>query len=218
MRLCGPLDAPRLATSLRRLVARHEVLRTSFVSVDGTPVQCIAPSVALPLPLIDLSGLPPGQRSTEAQRLLESEAQGGFDLAAGPLLRTTLLRLTATEHWLLLTIHHIIADGWSLTVLVSDLLAFYEAPATDPLPALPIQYADYTLWQHQWRQSPAYAAALAYWTAPPRRGPGAAGAPHRPSAPSGALHGGGHRGADHRSAADVSPTRTGPRGMARRSS
>src|SRR5439155_18222582 len=120
-----------------------------------------------PLPVIDLRALQEREREAETARLAGAEAAAPFDLAAGPLIRATLLRLTTAEHVLLLTLHHIIADGWSLGVFVRELAALYGAfvgGQPSPLPELPIQYADYAVWQREWLQGARRDALVAYWT------------------------------------------------------
>jgi amino acid adenylation domain-containing protein len=155
IRLSGQIDLAALRQSFAAVVARHESLRTTFTTIDGRPVQVIAPALALPLPLVDLQPLPAPEREDTAARLAAREARRPFDLARGPLLRTTLVRLAPAEHVLLLTMHHIISDGWSIGVFMHDLSALYNARATHTspaLPALPIQYADYAAWQRAWLQ------------------------------------------------------------------
>jgi amino acid adenylation domain-containing protein len=145
---------------------RHEVLRTTFVAVDGQPMQVIAPSLKIPLPVVDLSSLSEDQLEAEALHLANEVAQSPFDLAKGPLLRTTLLKLADDEYTLLLTIHHIISDGWSLSVLYEELAALYgdfSRGQSSTLPALPIQYADFAIWQKEQLQGEALAEQLAYW-------------------------------------------------------
>jgi Condensation domain/Phosphopantetheine attachment site len=166
VRLRGPLQLAALHTSLHALRQRHAVLRTSFPLHDDQPVQQIGAARALPLPLIDLHGLAAPQQDAALVQVLDAEARVAFDLARGPLLRTTLVRLDATTHALLLSLHHIIADGWSLGILVRELATLYAAeidgrPAT--LPDLPIQYADYAIWQRDWLQAEVLDAQLAYW-------------------------------------------------------
>jgi amino acid adenylation domain-containing protein len=166
LRLSGRLDLAAVHRSLAALVARHEALRTTFAAGDGAPVQRIAPSLHLALPLLDLHRCPPDRRSALVQQLAVAEAQRPFDLARGPLIRAQLLRLAPTEHALLLTVHHIVSDGWSVGVLIRELTTLYagsvrgQAPA---LPALPLQYADFALWQRAWLQGPVLEAQLAYW-------------------------------------------------------
>ncbi|MCG8351746.1 MAG: amino acid adenylation domain-containing protein [Chloroflexales bacterium] len=153
VRLTGQLDLPSFERSLNEIVRRHETLRTTFATMEGRPVQVIAPPYALDLPLVDLSVLPDDQREAQALRLATEEARRPFDLARGPLLRTQLLRLTEQEHIVLLTMHHIISDGWSMGVLIGEVAAIYAAFARgypSPLPELPIQYADFADWQRGW--------------------------------------------------------------------
>jgi amino acid adenylation domain-containing protein len=166
VRFIGSLDAMMLRRSLQEITRRHEALRTTFISVDGQPVQVVQQSVSLPLPVVDLRGMPPAERDIELQTRAVAEAQRPFDLSQGPLLRTTLLRLGDAEHVLLLTLHHIIADGWSMGVFAREVAVLYEAFATDrpsPLPRLPIQYVDYAVWQRDWLQGAVLETQLAYW-------------------------------------------------------
>ncbi|QSQ23764.1 non-ribosomal peptide synthase/polyketide synthase [Pyxidicoccus parkwayensis] len=166
VRLQGPLDTPALQRSFDELVRRHEPLRTTFPSEAGQPVQVIAPATARPLPVVDLTHLSPEQREAEALRLAREDAQSGFDLSTGPLLRTTLLRLSETEHVLLLCMHHTVSDGWSLGVLVRELAALYGAfrqGQASPLPELPLRYADYALWQREWLRGDVLNTQLDYW-------------------------------------------------------
>ncbi len=166
-RLRGRLDVRSLAASLNTIVQRHEVLRTSFpAGPDGQPFQAIAPSLELPLNLIDLSALPEQKREEECLHYARKEEQQLFDLAHGPLLRFTLLQIDEQEHVLLFTMHHIISDGWSLSVLVRELSELYESHlrAVPPqLSPLPIQYADYALWQREWLDGEVLDRQIAYW-------------------------------------------------------
>lgn len=149
-RLVGPLNQSALEQGLNELIRRHEALRTTFTAVEGRPVQIIVPFSTLSLPVVDLLDLPESTRWNEAQRLVEQERQQPFDLAQGPLLRATLLQLQPEEHVFLLCVHHIVTDGWSMGILRRELSALYNAFSRDahsPLPELPIQYADYALWQ-----------------------------------------------------------------------
>lgn len=167
LHLRGDLNAATLEQSLNQIIRRHEALRTTFATVSGRVVQVIAPHLSVPLEIVDLCPLPEDAREGEAQRRVDDASLLPFDLTQGPLLRTTLLRLSAREHVLLLMMHHIICDGWSLGVLTHELILLYDAFCTgkpSPLPALPIQYADFTHWQGQWHHSEARAAQLAYWT------------------------------------------------------
>ena len=123
IRLSGRLDVGALERALNEIVRRHEALRTTFAVEDGQPVQVIAPLLRLPLPVTDLSSLPVSEREAEAQRLAAEEAQRPFDLEHGPLLRAQLLRLSEREHIALLTVHHIVSDGWSMGVLAAGAVA-----------------------------------------------------------------------------------------------
>ncbi|AKJ02445.1 amino acid adenylation domain-containing protein [Archangium gephyra] len=166
LHLSGALQPEVLHQSLEALTQRHESLRTSFPTVNGQPVQHVAPQLELPLPLVDLSELPEPSRSQRLQELLTAEARKPFDLRRAPLLRCTLLRLSASEHVLLLTMHHIVTDGWSLDVLFRELGALYAAfssQQSSPLPALPLQYADFSLWQRQWLQGDSLERQLSFW-------------------------------------------------------
>ncbi len=162
----GRLDVPALAAALSEVVRRHEALRTTFRSVDGLPVQVIAPPSPQPLPLVDLTALPAARREEETRRLAALEAQRPFDLARGPLVRSGLVRLEGERHALLLTMHHVVADGWSTGVLVRELVALYAAAAAgrpSPLPELEIQYPDFAVWQRSWLRGEVLAAEIAWW-------------------------------------------------------
>ncbi len=166
VRLTGQLDVDALAQSLNAVVARHESLRTTFAAVSGRPHQVIAPGLTVPLPLLDLRDVPAAGREAVAQQRLMEEVQRPFDLAQGPLIRALLLRLTDTEHIALWTVHHIVSDVWSMTVLLGEMAALYRAfvggqPAA--LPALPFQYADFVHWQRAWLQKEVLAEPLTYW-------------------------------------------------------
>jgi len=166
LRLPGPLDIATLKRSLNEIVRRHEALRTTIQFNDGEPLQIIAPTLNLDVELIDLTGVTPAMREQEARRLAFSEAQQGFDLSRGPLLRASLLRLGEADHVLVLSMHHIISDGWSLGLLFAELTTLYQAYATgnsSPLPELPFQYADYAEWQRQYLQGDTLANLLDYW-------------------------------------------------------
>jgi amino acid adenylation domain-containing protein/non-ribosomal peptide synthase protein (TIGR01720 family) len=166
IRFRGRLDVSALEGSLREIVRRHEVLRTTFTSRDGQAVQVIAPDAALVLPLIDLRDLPEDQRERRAMELARAEVQRPFNLTTGPVIRPALLRLHGEEHILLPTMHHIVADAWSLAVFTRELAALYEAFTQghpSPLPELAIQYADFALWQRQWLQGDVRQAQLNYW-------------------------------------------------------
>ena len=150
VRLRGALHVAALRQSLNEVLRRHSSLRTSFRMVDGQAVQVIAPPQPLDIHLVDLSALPETQREAESLKLATEEAQLPFDLTRGPLLRATLVRLGEVEHILLVTMHHIVSDGWSMGVLVQEVAALYKAFSTgrpSPLAELPVQYADYAHWQ-----------------------------------------------------------------------
>jgi amino acid adenylation domain-containing protein/thioester reductase-like protein len=166
VRLVGVLDVAALAASLNEIVQRHEILRTRFAIANGQPVQVIAPTLAVTLPVVDLQQLPDRERDAEVQRLAIQAAEQPFDLTNGPLLRVTLLKLGETEHVLLVTIHHIVFDAWSRGVLIRELATLYENFSRgkySPLPELPIQYADFAHWQRQWLQGEVLEQQLTYW-------------------------------------------------------
>jgi amino acid adenylation domain-containing protein len=166
LRLRGPLDVGALGQSLGEIVRRHEALRTTFVAVEGRPFQVIAEPRAVGLPVIDLAGLPETEREAEAERLAGEEAQRPFDLARDLLLRARLLRLDEREHVLLLTLHHIACDAWSVGVLSREVAELYEAFSRGQpscLPELPLQYADFAAWQRAWLQGETLATQLGYW-------------------------------------------------------
>lgn len=166
LRFSGSLSNTVLESAFNEIIRRHEILRTSFVIVEGQPVQVISPSLTLPLTIIDLQNLPLSERTSEAQRLAALEYQQPFDLSSVPLIKTTLLRLAPQEHWLILNIHHIITDGWSLGLLLEELRVLYGAFTNglpSPLPELPVQYADFTLWQRQHFHESVIQRQLTYW-------------------------------------------------------
>ncbi|NVJ28035.1 amino acid adenylation domain-containing protein, partial [Myxococcus sp. AM011] len=164
LRLTGALEVSSLQRALSELVRRHESLRTSFRDTNGRPVQVISPPGDLSIPVVDLSAH--AAREAEVRRLAEQDASSPFNLATSPLLRTTLVRLSGSEHVLLLNMHHIITDGWSMGVLVREVAALYEAFSVgqpSPLPELPVQYADFAVWQRSWLQGEVLAAQLDWW-------------------------------------------------------
>ncbi len=166
VRLQGPFEPRLLEQSLNFVIGRHEVLRTTFRNGEGQPVQVIAPALALSLPCIDLSDVPVAEWEDTVQRYFAVESRRPFDLVEGPLIRGQLLRFAPEEHILLLTLHHIVSDGWSMGVLVRELTASYRAlaeGAAPSLPALPLQYADFAAWQRAWLQGEVLNAQLAYW-------------------------------------------------------
>ena len=164
--LDGMLDICAFERSLLALVDRHESLRTTFQLHGELPVQVIHPHGWLRLPLVDLSDLPTSEQERQSHALMQHEIALPFHLAQGPLLRYWLLRCAPQRHLLLMSLHHIIADGWSELVLMRELSALYQtfvAGAPSPLPALPIQYADFALWQRSWLQGEVLEQQLAYW-------------------------------------------------------
>jgi amino acid adenylation domain-containing protein len=164
IRMRGVLDVKALRRSIDGIVARHESLRTTMVAVDGIPQQIVASSLCIPLSVTDLSAFP--DRETQVQRLAVEEVRRPFDLARGPLLRATLFRLEPEEHLLILTVHHIVSDAWSLGIIFREIGALYQAYLRDepsPLPDLPLQYADFAAWQHRTLQGKKLERELGYW-------------------------------------------------------
>jgi amino acid adenylation domain-containing protein len=166
LRLKGRLDADALAGTLDELVARHESLRTRFDLEQGEAVQLIEPGRGVPPASENLEEVEAGEREAEVLRRAEAEALRPFDLSRGHLFRATLLRLSAEEHVLLLNMHHIVSDGWSVSVLIGELAALYAAFAEgrpSPLPELKVQYADYAVWQRDWLRGDFLERQLGYW-------------------------------------------------------
>src|SRR6185436_12471076 len=163
----GDLDVAALRRTFREIVRRHESLRTTFPEVDGRPVQEVSPVPGFLLPVIDLEGAAPAERlRAEAARLSAEEARRPFDLARGLLFRVCLVRLDRREHTLLVNSHHIVSDGWSMGVLFDELATLYSVFSRgepSPLPELPIQYADFAVWQRGWMQGEQLAAQLDFW-------------------------------------------------------
>ncbi|HEX4494252.1 MAG TPA: amino acid adenylation domain-containing protein, partial [Thermoanaerobaculia bacterium] len=166
LRVAGPLAPTVLARCLGEIVRRHEALRTVFALRGDSAVQVVAPPVSFVLPLVDLSGLPEPVRETAALALAGAEAARPFDLARDPLLRGMLLRLAEGDHAVVLTVHHIASDGWSMGILVREVTALYAAFAQgdpSPLPELPVQYADFALWQRSWLRGEMLDNEIAWW-------------------------------------------------------
>jgi amino acid adenylation domain-containing protein len=164
VRLSGLLDHAVLEKSLSEIVRRHEALRTSFPLKDGGPIQFIAPPAPLDVPVTDLRELT--DRDAQLNEILTREAHERFDLARGPLLRVKLVRLADDEHVLLVTMHHIVSDGWSLHLFLRELATLYQAYSEgteSPLPELPIQYADFANWQRNWLRDEKLDSLLGYW-------------------------------------------------------
>ena len=166
LHLKGSLNSIALLQTFNEIVQRHEALRTNFVMVQGQPVQVINPTLKISLPIIDLRQLPQVEREIQARQLTTQEAQRPFNLSTDSLLRVTLLQLDETEHILLLNMHHIVSDGWSIGVLIGEIAALYTAFSSGQpsfLPKLAIQYADFAQWQREWLQGEVLETQLAYW-------------------------------------------------------
>jgi natural product biosynthesis luciferase-like monooxygenase protein/amino acid adenylation domain-containing protein len=167
MRFTGQLDVDALERAMNEIVARHESLRTTFSMIKGAPMQVIAPELTLTLRITDMSELPHAEREARAQWHAQDESQAPFSIAEGPLVRIGLIRLAADEHIFLLTLHHIISDGWSMGLVVKEVAALYSAfvqGKPSPLPELPIQYADYAHWQREWLAGDNLQVQLDYWS------------------------------------------------------
>jgi len=165
-RLSGPLNLTAFEQTLGEIVRRHEVLRTAFPAVDGRPIQFIAEAQRLSIPTVDLSNLPGAVREAEMRRLAGIYARRPFDLAQGPLLRVVVLSSGDRDHVVLFTMHHIVTDGWSSGVMIREVTAFYRAfvnGGPSPLSELPIQYADFAVWQRQWLRGEVLDLQLSYW-------------------------------------------------------
>jgi len=166
LRLTSSCDVAVLERSINEIVRRHEILRTSFAVIDGRHVQVIAPQLAVPLEFHDLRALRRPRKEKIGHRLIQEEVLHSFDLAKGPLIRARLVLLGEREHLLLISMHQVICDGWSLGVFVEELVALYDAFSAreeSPLAPLSIQYADFAHWQRDWRSHPEIVTQLAYW-------------------------------------------------------
>ncbi|HEV2734161.1 MAG TPA: condensation domain-containing protein, partial [Longimicrobiaceae bacterium] len=189
----GALDADALARALGEIVGRHEVLRTVFDVEEGEPVQVVLPWRPLELPVLDVSGRTEEERQAELERRADAGAKRAFDLAAGPLFHAELLRLAPEEHVLFLTMHHIVSDAWSIGVLLRELGALYDAFSRgeeSPLDDLPIQYADFAVWQRERLSGERLEAQLAYWRDQLRDPPVLELPTDRPRPPAPSFHGG----------------------------
>ena len=165
-RLKGHLNSAILERAFNEMVRRHEILRTSFTLQNDQLVQLVVPSLAIQVPVIDIRHFPQPQRDQEAERLTVMEAEARFNLSVLPLMRVSLLWMEEDDHMLLITIHHTVSDGWSIGVITNELGAIYEALTNgmdSPLPELPIQYADFTLWQNEWLEKNPLEAESSYW-------------------------------------------------------
>jgi hypothetical protein len=166
VKLTGSLNVAVLEQSFREVVRRHEVLQTRFISIAGEPQLVSDDNANLTLTVVNLEELSGDRQAAEVQCLATHEALQPFDLNHSPLLRVMLLRLHETNHVLLLTMHHIVSDGWSMGVLIQELAALYTAfkdGKPSPLPDLPIQYADFAAWQKQWLKGEVLERQLSYW-------------------------------------------------------
>ena len=166
LRLAGRIDIAVLAQCFNEIVRRHEALRTIFAIVDGEPVQIISAPVSRLLAVLDLRAHPESEREDEARRLASEEARRSFDLARGPLFRASLITLGDDDHVLVLVMHHIVSDGWSMGVLSRELSVLYRVfsySQRSPLAELPIQYADYAVWQREWFKGAELDRQLSYW-------------------------------------------------------
>ncbi|MDZ7336583.1 MAG: amino acid adenylation domain-containing protein, partial [candidate division KSB1 bacterium] len=166
LHLKGRLDIPIMELAINEIIRRHEILRTIFVDSDGKAEQVILPRLKLKIPVIDLQHLPPSHQQVEAQRFANQESQIPFNLSTGPLIRAKLFQLRPDEFILVVTLHHIIADGWSIGIMLREITALYEAfldGEDSPLPDVTIQYADFAYWQRQWLQTALLKDQLEYW-------------------------------------------------------
>jgi len=166
--IAGPLDVRVLELSLNEIIRRHEVLHTVFDTVGGRPVQRVEPFTPMSLRSMNLSDVPQEERGSTLKQLADAERQHPFDLSRGPLIRALIVVLGEQEHALLLTLHHSISDGWSMGILSREMQALYDAFASGapmPLPALPIQYADFSVWQREHLQGDVLDEQLSYWRA-----------------------------------------------------
>lgn len=166
LQMNGRLNVKVLEQVITEIIRRHGALRTSFTTLEGDPVQTVSPDSVVTIPIVDLSGLSEVAQQIEVSTSAVKESQHPFDLAQGPLIRCKLLRLGLQEHVLLLTMHHIVSDGWSRGVLLRELIALYKAFVNEkpsPLPKLPIQYTDFTLWQREQITGEQFKPQLSYW-------------------------------------------------------
>ena len=166
IKVSGPLNHRALERSLNEIIRRHESLRTTFHSEDGEPVQRIAESLEIEVPVVDFSSANAQQGEAGLKRFIQDEIHRTFNLEIGPLIRVSLIRLGDQEHILLAILHHIIADGWSAGIFIAEMVPLYEAfvsGGTSPLPELKVQYADFSAWQHGWLQGPLLERQISYW-------------------------------------------------------
>src|ERR1700680_3989900 len=173
-RITGPLNVNALTSAIGAVIERHESLRTIFESVDGEARQVVLSDVDVQIPILNLADLPESEREREALRIASEEGKKPFDLTRGPLLRTALLQLSRDQYILVLAMHHIITDGWSISVLFRELAHCYESftSGRQPvLPALPVHYAEYAQWQREYITGEVLAKQVAYWKEKPAGAP-----------------------------------------------
>jgi len=166
VRFQGKLNVIAFNQSIQQIIARHETLRTTFSLLDGESVQVISPELVLEIPVINLGHLEVSVREAETLRLAREEARKPFNLTRGPLIRVTVLQLAETDFVVLLTMHHIISDGWSMGVLIREIALHYQAFSQGKaaqLPELPIQYADFAQWQQEWLTGEVLQSQIDYW-------------------------------------------------------
>src|ERR1700693_1463927 len=165
-RISGPLNIDALTSAIAAVVRRHESLRTVFESVDGLACQVVLPEVMVKVPVLNLTDLPEGERKAAALRIASEEGKKPFDLTRGPLLRSVLLRLDRDQHILVLAMHHIITDGWSISILFRELTQCYEAfmaGSVPELPELPVQYSEYAQWQREYISGELLRKEIEHW-------------------------------------------------------
>jgi hypothetical protein len=166
VRLKGALNTTAVEYAFNEIIRRHESLRSNFLLQDGRAVQVVSPEFKLELPMVDLREMPPEQRDSEAMRLATEEARRPFDLTSDRLLRALVIRLSEQEHIVVVTMHHIVSDGWSMGVFVAEMRTLYDAfinGKSSSLPELPFQYVDFAHWHREWLQGDVLDAQLAYW-------------------------------------------------------
>ncbi|MCP6691947.1 non-ribosomal peptide synthetase [Pseudomonas donghuensis] len=167
-RLSGVLDVSRFEQALQALIVRHETLRTTFPSIDGVPYQCVAEDSNLQMSWLDFSSATAQVREQRLQAFADEQAHQPFDLERGPLLRACLVKAGEREHYFVLTLHHIVTEGWAMDIFARELGELYEAFVDEresPLPPLPVQYLDYSVWQRQWLENGERQRQLDYWQA-----------------------------------------------------
>ena len=166
LRIEGELNLSLVEQSFNKIIDRHAVLRTTFDVIDGVPVQIIAPARPITIPVVDLRSMNDSERNEKIRQLVKANARQPFDLINGPLLRVLAIKQGERDHILSACMHHIVSDQWSSGVLLREFAAIYNALSADtdiPLPDLPAQYADYSMWQRDWLKGDILQAKLAYW-------------------------------------------------------